>query len=190
MTSFFDLNYEGSTGPAGRYGSATPTKEGAGGVSGYGTGKGNVLGRGDDKDKDKDRGRDVRGGIGLVEREGNEADLRTQQHTKWEADKKTQKRITVLENRLRAQMVEVADLTAQLKKARETAQTAISAKDELAKRMNSPKFNQESKSPSLKDIGGLDNALAKIFTLEEENSRMHKRIKVEFPNEVSEGANK
>jgi hypothetical protein len=148
-----------------------------------------VLGRGDDKDKD--RGRDVRGGIGLVERgEGNEADLRMQQHTKWEADKKTQKRITVLEKRLQAQVDEVADLTAQLKRARETAHTAISAKDELAKRMNSPKFNQESKSPSLKDIGGLDNALAKIFTLEEENSRMHRRIEVEFPNEVSKGANK
>lgn len=148
-----------------------------------------MLGRGDDKDKD--RGRDVRGGIGLVERgEGNEADIRMQQHTKWEADKKTQKRITVLEKRLQAQVDEVADLTAQLKRARETAQTAISAKDELAKRMNSPKFNQESKSPSLKDIGGLDYALAKIFTLEEENSRMHRRIEVEFPNEVSKGANK
>ena len=120
--------------------------------------------------------------------EGNETELRMQQYTKWEADKKTQKRIAVLEKRLQSQVEEVADLTAQLKRARETAQTAITAKDELSKKMSSPKFNQESKSqsPSLKDIGGLDSAQAKIFSLEEENSRMHRRIEVGHPNEVSE----
>ena len=185
MIYFILLCFKGSTGPAGRYGSTSPSKESAGGASGYGTGKGNVLGRGDDIDKD--RGRNVRGEIGLVGRgEGNETDLRMQQHTKWEADKKIQKRMTVLEKRLQSQVDEVADLTAQLKRARETAQTAIAAKEELSKKLNSPKFNLDSKSqsPSLKDIGGLDNALAKIFALEDENSRMHRRIEVEYPNEV------
>lgn len=182
---YLNLHIEGSTGPAVRYGSTSPSKENVGGVLGYGTGKGNVLGRGDDKDRD--RGRDLRGGVGLVVRgEGDDADVRMQQHTKWEADKKTQKRIAVLEKRLQSQVDEVADLTTQLKRAREAAQTAIATKDELSKKLSSPKYNQESKSqsPSLKDVGGLDNAQAKIFALEEEKSRMHRRIEVEHPNEV------
>jgi hypothetical protein len=62
-------------------------------------------------------------------------DVRQQLHQKWESEKKLQKRVTVLEKRLQEKIEEVEDLTAQLKKARDTAQAALSAKDEMSRKM-------------------------------------------------------
>ena len=42
----------------------------------------------------------------------------------------------MLEKRLQAQVDEVADLTGQLKKARDIAQTATSAKEDMVRKMN------------------------------------------------------
>ena len=61
-------------------------------------------------------------------------ELRSQLHSKWESEKKLQKRLTVIEKRLQEKMEECEDLTAQLKRARETTQAAITAKEELAKK--------------------------------------------------------
>ena len=74
-------------GRAGRYGeTASPSKmdspRSGGKALGYGVGKGNVLGRGDEG------GDGEGGGSGEEGKEG----FRQQLHSKWEADKKTQKR--------------------------------------------------------------------------------------------------
>ena len=75
-------------GRAGRYGeTASPSKmdspRSGGKALGYGVGKGNVLGRGDEG------GDGEGGGSGEEGKEG----FRQQLHSKWEADKKTQKRL-------------------------------------------------------------------------------------------------
>ena len=46
------------------------------------------------------------------------------------------RRLSVLEKRLQTQVEEVADLTAQLKRARDTAHTATAAKEELMRKMS------------------------------------------------------
>ena len=84
-----------------------------------GIGPGRVLGAADQADSDNVRD-----------------DVRQQLHQKWESEKKLQKRVTVLEKRLQEKIEEVEDLTAQLKKARDTAQAALSAKDEMSKKMD------------------------------------------------------
>ena len=85
----------GPPGPAGRYGApSSPSKMGPGATggasggqsprgqtAGYGTGRGNVLGRGEEDEEGGEEGKDG---------------VRQQLHSKWEADKKTQKRYSFL----------------------------------------------------------------------------------------------
>jgi hypothetical protein len=163
------------SGAAGRYGAGSPSKASGGRVLGYAGSKGNVLGRGDEREGDRM----------TSEGEGKEGEVRQQPNTKFEADKKAQKRIAVLEKRLQAQVDEVADLTGQLKRARETAQNAISAKEEMSKRLTlSSRLTQDTKKASVEDIGELEESRSKIFSLEDENSRLLRKVEVELPNEV------
>lgn len=148
-----------------------------------------MLGRGENKEGEKEIGERGGGRKGDGERGGGkkgDGDVRQQQHAKWETDKKMQKRITVLEERLQAQVEEVADLTAQLKKSRDAAQSAIIAKEEISKKMSqSSRINIENKKGSLEDVEGLESARSKIFALEDENSRLQRRVEVDLHNEVS-----
>ena len=169
------------SGAAGRYGAGSPSKATGGRVLGYAGGKGNVLGRKDDREGDRDR-------LGRVgEGEGKEGEVRQPSSSKVEADKKNLKRLAVLEKRLQSQVDEVADLTGQLKRARETAQNALTAKEEMSKRLTlSSRLTQDTKKASLEDIGELEESRSKIFSLEDENSRLLRRVEVELPNEVCE----
>lgn len=134
-----------------------------------------MLGRGDDREGDRI----------ASEGEGKEGDVRQQPSTKLEADKKLQKRVAVLEKRLQSQVDEVTDLTAQLKRARETAQNAVAAKEEISKRLTlSSRLTQDTKKASVEDIGELEESRSKIFSLEDENSRLLRKVEVELPNEV------
>lgn len=63
-------------------------------------------------------------------RDGSGVDeYRQNMHMKWENEKKLQKRLATIENRLREKVEENQDLMNQLKHARDTAHTAMANKD-------------------------------------------------------------
>jgi len=161
----------GGPGAAGRYGAPAA----AGGRT-LGGSTGHVLGGGD-------------GPAG-----GGGDDVRAHLHGKWEADKKLQARLGTLEKRLKEKIEESDDLAAQLKKAREVAQGALAAKDEMAKKLQAagakhpadvPGAAGAGKKGSAEDVIGLEQAQARVFSLEDEVVSLRRRCEVDLPNEVA-----
>ncbi len=126
-----------------------------------------------------DGGHLLGGGTGPVD------EARMMMHTKWENEKKLQKRITVLEKRLQDKIEECDDAQAQLAKLRETAQSALGAKDELSKKLGMvSKQQSENRKQSAGDVFALEEANARIFDLEELVVSLKRRTDVELSNEV------
>jgi len=122
-------------------------------------------------------------------------ELRAQLHTKWESEKKLQKRLTVIEKRLQEKMEECEDLTSQLKRAREATSAAITAKDQLAKNQKANTVQDASKLGSKAshvhghagdhDAVAMESANAKIYGLEENVASLKRKAEVEQVNEIS-----
>jgi centrosomal protein CEP290 len=126
--------------------------------------------------------------LGAGAGDGPQDELRQQLHTKWESEKKLQKRLTVVEKRLSEKLSEVDDLTSQLQKAREMTQQAISSKEEYAKKAQAA---GKKAARSAADGGGAGDSAAmeelnnKIFDLEESNARLRRTAEVEQLNAMS-----
>ena len=122
-------------------------------------------------------------------------ELRAQLHTKWESEKKLQKRLTVIEKRLQEKMEECEDLTSQLKRARETTAAAITAKEQLAKsHKSSSAAHADTGKPGAKhashahgdhDAAAIESANAKVYALEETVASLRRKAEVEQVNEIS-----
>ena len=124
-------------------------------------------------------------------------ELRAQLHSKWESEKKLQKRLAVMEKRLHEKVEETEELTQQLKRARDMAQQAIQAKEDMAKHAkNSAKNADDSDnrrggrgekkgSSNMDDVAGLEAAQAKAFELEEALNKMRRKADVEQANEIA-----
>lgn len=113
-------------------------------------------------------------------------ELRQQLHSRWEQEKKLQKRITIMEKRLQEKMEENEDLTNQLKRAREMAQQAMHSKEEYSKKLqSSQKQAAEKGKHSSDDNQLLNDANSRIFDLEEKCAVLKRRAEVEQINEIN-----
>lgn len=112
-------------------------------------------------------------------------EYRLNMHLKWENQKKLQRRLTVIETRLKEKVDENKQLMNQLKSARDTAQSAIATKDELNKKVAQvTKLTQESRKLTLDDLIAIEQSRSHIYQLEEENTRLKRKVEVELANEV------
>eukprot|EP00605_Chrysophyceae_sp_TOSAG23-4_P001830 GSChrysophyteH1.ASY1.ANO1.2020.1 assembled CDS len=120
----------------------------------------------------------------------------TQLHTKWESEKKLQKRLTVVERRLHEKLGEIDDLTNQLKRARDTATAAIAAKDDAIKKARAANASEGTKRGSDKshpstahghaqDPESIEGANSRVFALEEEVNKLKRKAEVEQMNEIA-----
>ncbi len=123
-------------------------------------------------------------------------ELRAQLHTKWESEKKLQKRLTVVERRLHEKLGEIDDLTNQLKRARDTATAAIAAKDDAIKKARAANASEGTKRGSDKshpstahghaqDPESIEGANSRVFALEEEVNKLKRKAEVEQMNEIA-----
>jgi uncharacterized protein YydD (DUF2326 family) len=126
---------------------------------------------------------------------GSMEEMRQQLHSKWEAEKKLQRRIGTLEKRLQEKMQELEDSQAQLRKQKDVTsqfQTAAQREKERADRLT--KLSNTSggagaggggkHSESVLEMHGREELQSRIFELEEENSLYKKKVLVQLPNEV------
>lgn len=126
--------------------------------------------------------------------DANKDDLRSQLHSKWEAEKKLQKRLGVLEKRLTDLVTENDDLRAQLlKQTKEQQSSAVSKRDKTnnnnnatatAAHADTAKKTAASHAPSLEDIQALETAHARIFSLESQVQQLTRKCDVELTNQV------
>lgn len=128
--------------------------------------------------------------------DANKDDLRSQLHSKWEAEKKLQKRLGVLEKRLTDLVTENDDLRAQLlKQTKEQQGSAVSKRDKTnnnnnnnatatAAHADTAKKTAASHAPSLQDIQALETARARIFSLESQVQQLTRKCDVELTNQV------
>jgi centrosomal protein CEP290 len=120
---------------------------------------------------------------------GNEVpkdDLRAQLHTKWESEKKLQKRVTQLEKRLKEKLQENADMETQLKRAKEATQSAQSSKDDAMKKAAAAmKSTQDMRKVATDDIDGVEGARDRVFKLEEELAMYKRKAEVEMAGEIA-----
>ena len=94
-------------------------------------------------------------------------EYRQNMHMKWENEKKLQKRLSVIENRLKEKVDENQDLMNQLKHARETAHTAIANKDDMSRKVGAvTKLTQESRKLTVDDLMAIEQARSRVYTLE------------------------
>jgi len=113
-------------------------------------------------------------------------DLKSQLHAKWETEKKLQKRVTILEKRLQEKIEETEDLQLQLRKARDTAQNAVTLKEEEKKKTAIiMKQTQDTKKLTAGDIDQLNAANTKIFSLEELVGNLRRKSDVEQAGEIA-----
>ena len=116
---------------------------------------------------------------------GTKDELRQQLHTKWESEKRLQKRVLTLEKRLQEKIDEADDLQEQLKRSRETTSQAIAAKEKTQKEAsNAIKQTVETKQFGADDVASLNDANNKIFTLEEQNMILRRKVEVELATEI------
>jgi len=156
----------------------------------------------------------ILGSATVEDSEGSKDDLKQQLKAKWESEKKLQRRVTQLEHRLKERMDEIDELQNQLKKAKDSAQNAIIAKEEYAKKLsNAGKAGLDVKKTGStvhkEDTGDTEEHKQKvvsdyiletnlyvclkiiatyipqIFDLEEEIQSLRRRAEVELPGEVS-----
>ncbi len=113
-------------------------------------------------------------------------DLKSQLHAKWETEKKLQKRVTILEKRLQEKIEETEDLQLQLRKARDTAQNAVTLKEEEKKKTAIiMKQTQDTKKLTAGDIDQLNAANGKIYSLEELVANLRRKCDVEQAGEIA-----
>ena len=113
-------------------------------------------------------------------------DLKSQLHAKWETEKKLQKRVTILEKRLQERIEETEDLQLQLRKARDTAQSAVTLKEEEKKKTAIiMKQTQDTKKLTAGDIDQLNAANGKIYSLEELVANLRRKCDVEQASEIA-----
>jgi hypothetical protein len=122
---------------------------------------------------------------------GTMEEMRQQLHSKWEAEKKLQKRIGILEKRLQEKVQEVDDAQAQLRRQKElttqsqtTAQREKERAERLVKLSNPKHQQQQGGGESVLAMHGQEELQSRIFELEEENDAYKKKVIVQFPNEV------
>jgi chromosome segregation ATPase len=112
-------------------------------------------------------------------------EYRQQMHQRWESEKKLQKKLSLIENRLKEKVDENNNLLNQLKHARETAQIALATKEELSKKVTAyARVTQESQKLTIEDLTVIEQTRSQLFSLEEENSRLKRRAEVELSNEI------
>jgi hypothetical protein len=158
------------------------------------------AGAGDDDDEEESKagpstgGGRILGGGGIgggpIVVPGTMEEMRHQLHSKWEAEKKLQKRVATLEKRLQEKVQEVEDTQAQLRKQKEltqqyqtTAQREKERSERLVK-LSNPKQMGGGGGESVLAMHGQEELQSRIFQLEEENDGYKKKLLVQFPNEV------
>lgn len=157
------------------------------------------AGAGDDDDEEESKagpstGGRILGGGGIgggpIVVPGTMEEMRHQLHSKWEAEKKLQRRVATLEKRLQEKVQEVEDTQAQLRKQKEltqqyqtTAQREKERSERLVK-LSNPKQMGGGGGESVLAMHGQEELQSRIFQLEEENDGYKKKLLVQFPNEV------
>ncbi|CAM9286438.1 unnamed protein product, partial [Ectocarpus fasciculatus] len=116
-------------------------------------------------------------------------ELRQQIHGKWEAEKRLQKRVSVLEKRLQDKVQECEDAQLQLRKAKESLQqqsqhsnSSTAARDRERKERED-RANRKASHGS--NAAELEAAQRKIFDLEDDNSQLRRKCEVDMPNEIA-----
>lgn len=121
--------------------------------------------------------------------DGNKDELREQKREQWETEKKLQRRVVQLENRLKERMDEIDELQVQLKKSKETILQANVAKDELLKKVSAKSSETKKALSSHSSVEAvatdIESYRAKVFELEESMQSLRRRAEVELPGELS-----
>lgn len=120
-------------------------------------------------------------------------DLRRQLHNKWEAEKRLQKRISILESRLEEKVDECQDIGDRLRRAQ---QIVSQQSNQLGQVREQKQRQQETRQKSGRGVSDnanidpnhtlqLEESRQKVFELEEENERLRRLSTVQLPNEMS-----
>jgi len=116
---------------------------------------------------------------------GGIEEMRQQLHSKWEAEKRLQKRISTLEKRLQEKIEECDDAQAQLRRQKELTlqnQTAMQREKDRADRATKSAKNSRQQGG---DILKNEELHGKLFELESENDALRRKAIVQLPNELS-----